>query len=66
MEKKVSTVSGDNWLVVDGGQMMSDNGENRRWLLLRSEKEVQEKGFCLVWVSMEKMELGQRFLEEKA
>jgi len=34
--------------VVDGGQMMSDNGENRRWLLLRSEKEVQEKGFCLV------------------
>jgi hypothetical protein len=52
--------------VVDGGQMMSDNGENRRWLLLRSEKEVQEKGFCLVWVSMEKMELGQRFLEEKA
>jgi len=66
MEKKVSTVSGDNWLVVDGGQMMSDNGENRRWLLLRSEKEVQEKGFCLVWVSMENMELGQRFLEEKA
>jgi hypothetical protein len=45
--------------VVDGGQMMSDNGENGGWLLLRSEKEVQEKGFCLVWVSMEKMELGQ-------
>jgi len=26
--------------VVDGGQMMSDNGENGGWLLLRSEEEV--------------------------